>query len=221
MKKFFLCLLILCFFGGFVFFTGWTQLKLPKGNTNYGFVVSKLGGIHKNPVQKGKVTFSKAFLIPSNATIIPFSNEPYFMEKTVSGSLPSADYYAKNSVYDFSYSMTFQMEIHVNPEDVLALLEDNLISDQESLDKYIDTLAQSVCQDAAAVYLKNSKDNSDFIPESFGIVELFKACKFYEKYPYISVDALSLKSSKLPDYKLYENAKLHITSVNDDEGDSE
>lgn len=212
MKKFFLCLLILCFFGGFIFFTGWTQLKLPKGTTNYGFVVSKLGGIHKNPVQKGKVTFNKAFLIPSNATLLNFSNEPYFMEKTISGSLLSADYYSKNSVYDFSYNFTFEMELHVNPEDVLILLEENLIHNQEDLNKYMNTIGQSICQDAAAIYLQNSRNNIDFIPEEFGIIELFKACKFNEKYPYISIDALSLKSSQIPDYKLYENIRLHLIS---------
>lgn len=208
MKKNFLCLVILVLFGGFVFFTGWTQIKLKKGN--YGIVVTKLGGINSTPVKKGGVTFHKGFLIPSNARIIEFSNEPFFCEKTIKGELPSAEAYSGNSLYDFSYSFTFQMELHADPEMVVELMKKNKITDQESLTKYLDVTAQEICQNSAAFFLKESKNNRDFMAENYGIVEIFKGTGLYEKFPEISIDALALKESKFPDYELYEKSRNMI-----------
>lgn len=207
MKKFFLCLLILALFGAFVFYVGWTQIKLKP--QTFGIVVSKLNGISDDIAMNGKVSFHKEFLLPTNAVLVPFSTEPFFLENTVEGALPSSDFYSNGSV-NFDYKFVFQMEIHVNPEDVLALMKKNLVSDQDSLNKYIQSSAQSIAQDSAALYLKKASENPGFIPESIGIVELYKACRFYEKYPDISIDSLTLKNSRLPDYQLYKLSKSKI-----------
>jgi len=218
MKKFLACLIILALFGGFVFFTGWTQIKIKKDS--FGIVVSKLHGIDENPVQKGKFTFHKDFLLPSNAQLISFYNKPFFTESSLSGALPSADYYEGNSLYDFSYSFTFAIEAHTEPEDVVSLLKKNLIQDQESLEKYLETSIQAMVQDACAYYLSKASENYAFIPETVTIIELYKNCRFYEKFPEIQIDTFALKSSKLPDYELYRLIRTKTFSNNIQENSS-
>jgi len=205
MKKFFVCLFILALFGGFVFFTGWTQIKIKPGNM--GVVVSKLHGIDRNVVRKGQFTFHKDLLLPSNAKIIQFQDKPFFTEKTVNGSLPSADIYSGNSIYNFDYSFTFEMEAHVEPEDIINLMDKKLISDQESFEKYMETSLQAVAQETASYYLSRASEDTFFIPESLTIVDLYKKCRFYEKFPDFQIDVLALKTSKIPDYELYRNIR--------------
>lgn len=205
MKKFFVCLFIIAIFGSFVFTIGWTQIKI-KPDT-FGIVISKLHGIDSEIAQKGKFTFHKDFLLPSNARLIQFKNKPFFTEKTVSGSLPSADFYAGNSLYDFSYSFTFEIEAHVEPEDIRNLMIKNLISDQESFDKYMEINLQAVAQETAAYYLSRASEDPLFMPESITIVDIYKKCRFNEKYPDFQIDVIALKNSKIPDYELYRNIR--------------
>ncbi|MCQ2584653.1 MAG: hypothetical protein MJ185_03595 [Treponema sp.] len=205
MKKFFVCLFIIAIFGCFVFIIGWTQIKV-KPDT-FGIVVSKLHGIDSEIAQNGKFTFHKDFLLPSNAKLIQFKKKPFFIEKTVSGSLPSAEIYAGKSLYDFSYGFTFDIEAHVEPEDVRNLMIKNLISDQENLEKYMETNLQAVAQETAAYYLSRASEEPLFMPESVTIVDIYKKCRFYEKYPDFQIDVIALKDSKIPDYELYRNIR--------------
>ena len=205
MKKFFVCLFIIAIFGSFVFIIGWTQIKI-KPDT-FGIVISKLHGIDSEIAQKGKFTFHKDFLLPSNARLIQFKNKPFFTEKTVSGSLPSSDIYAGNSLYDFSYSFTFEIEAHAEPEDIRNLMIKNLISDQESFDKYMEINLQAVAQETAAYYLSRASEDPLFMPESITIVDIYKKCRFNEKYPDFQIDVIALKNSKIPDYELYRNVR--------------
>ena len=205
MKKFFVCLFIIAIFGSFVFTIGWTQIKIKPDTL--GIVISKLHGIDSEIAQKGKFTFHKEFLLPSNARLIQFKNKPFFTEKTVSGSLPSADIYVGNSLYDFSYSFTFEIEAHVEPEDIRNLMIKNLISDQESFDKYMEINLQAVAQETAAYYLSRASEDPLFLPESITIVDIYKKCRFNEKYPDFQIDVIALKNSKIPDYELYRNIR--------------
>ncbi|MCQ2573304.1 MAG: hypothetical protein MJ182_05365 [Treponema sp.] len=205
MKKFLGCLIILALFGGFVFFKGWTQIKIP--SDSIGIVVSKLHGIDENYVEKGKFTFHKDFLIPGNAQIITFKNCSFSSEKHINGSLPSGDFYKGSSLYTFDYAFDFQLEAHVTPENILNLMKDNTISDSESLENYVDSVFQAVTQQCAGYYLNCASISSEFIPETITIVDLYKGCRFDQKYPDINLDIIALKSSKIPDYELYRMAK--------------
>lgn len=205
MKKFLACLLIIAVFGGFLFFTGWTQRKISSDEV--GIVVSKIHGIDPEIVQKGKFTFHKAFWIPGNAEIKKFKLQPCFSESTVSGSLPSADFYKGDSIYSFDYSFSFSTEIHVNPEDVFNLYSKNKITGSDDLEKYLQLVSREICQCTASFYLTELSRNPGFIPESMTIIDLYKACKFNEKFPDVEIDALALKTSKIPDYTLYNLAR--------------
>lgn len=202
MKKFFACVFIMILFGLFCFFTGWTQIKVPSDTT--GIVISKLKGVDDNVVQRGKYTFHKAFLLPSNARLLKFKINPYNSETTIKGILPSGDILKGSTSYDFSYSFTISTEIHMEPETLLELVKDNTVTDQASLENYMKVLSESIAQETAGFYLKNLEDNAAFIPETVSIVDLYKKCRFNEKYPDIQIDAIALKESRIPDYELYK-----------------
>lgn len=202
MKKFFACVFIMILFGLFCFFTGWTQIKVPSDST--GIVVSRLKGIDENVVQKGKFTFHKDFLLPSNATLLKFRNTPYNKDTTITGTLPSGDIIKGSTSYDFSYSFTISTEIHIDPENLLFLVKDNTIQDQTSYENYLRVVSEAIAQETAGYYLKNLETDAAFIPETVSIIDLYKKCRFNEKYPEIQIDAIALKESKIPDYELYK-----------------
>ena len=99
MKKkitsFLVCLLILIAFGGFVFFIGWTQFKIEPSNV--GILVSKTSGINNKPVYPGTFSWHWEFLIPTNAQLKMFTQEPYIISKNVKGTLPNGEIYQQKS----------------------------------------------------------------------------------------------------------------------------
>ena len=78
-----ICFLIFVIFCGVVFFTGWTQIKVKPDTI--GIVQSKTGGINQKPVIPGQFSWHKEFLIPTNAEINKFKNQPFNTTKTISG----------------------------------------------------------------------------------------------------------------------------------------
>jgi hypothetical protein len=75
------CLLILIAFGGFVFFIGWTQFKIEPNNV--GILISKTSGINNKPIYPGTFSWHWEFLIPTNAQLKMFTQEPYIISKEV------------------------------------------------------------------------------------------------------------------------------------------
>lgn len=210
MKKFFACFLILAIFGSVLFFIGWTQIRVQPNTV--GVVVSKLSGVNKTPVRNGEFRYNPEFLLPTNAELKIFSLSPYTATKTVSGELPSSDFYSANSTYQFKYNFTFSYESHVTAENVISLLEKNVISSSDDLQNYQERISDAVIQDAVSYYLKRASENPDFILESVTIVDLFKACNFPDKYPDIEIDVIALTSSVIPDYELYHYIRKNMLS---------
>ena len=213
MKKFFLCVLILLGFFGFLFFTCWTQIKVKP--QSFGVVVSKLSGINETPVTNGKFSFNREFLLPTNAELKIFTLKPVVSSKHIEGELPSADFYSNNGLYDFHYSFDFSFEAHVEPENVISLMKESKISNNEELQEYINRTGDSIVQDVAAYFLKACSEQEEFIPESLGIVDLYKACSLYENYPWLQIDVLALKASKIPDYRLYKAIRNRVLNGTD------
>ena len=87
MKKFLLALFILAVFSGFVFYIGWTEIKVNPDEI--GVVISKTGGLDPEPVINGEFSWHWEFLLPTNAKIKTFSLKPLNVTKSVSGELIS------------------------------------------------------------------------------------------------------------------------------------
>ena len=184
--KNFICFLILVIFAGFVFFVGWTQIKVKPGDI--GIVQSKTGGISYKPVIPGQFSWHKEFLLPTNAQINKFEYKPYNGTKTVTASRAQGN--------DFSF--TFQLSLSYVPELIIDLLNDSKISNQEDFEKYLDATAAYLAQRAADFYISRYTQDNTFSPESVTISELTSAIAFYREYPDFDINVLALTDYKLP-----------------------
>lgn len=177
--KNFICFLILLVFGGFVFFLGWTQIKVKPGSI--GIVQSKTGGVSKNLVIPGKFSWHKEFLIPTNAQIQKFEYKPYNGSKTISGKRYTGD-----------YTFTFQISLSYEAELIADLLNDNKISNQDDFESYLDGVASYLAQRAADYILIKFNQDPYFSPQSLTISELVSALAFYKEYPDFDINVLAI-----------------------------
>lgn len=177
--KNFICFLIILIFGAFVFFVGWTQIKVKPGSI--GIVQSKTGGVSKNLVIPGKFSWHKEFLIPTNAQIQKFEYKPYNGSKTITGKRYTGD-----------YTFTFQISLSYEAELIADLLNDNKISNQDDFESYLDGVASYLAQRAADYILIKFNQDPFFSPQSLTISELVSALAFYKEYPDFDINVLAI-----------------------------
>lgn len=147
--------IILLAAAGFAFYTGWTQFKIPEGCS--AILVSKTGGVNEKVMPYGDFSWHWEFLLPTNASLKVFRNEPYSARKAVKGSLPSAGIYSKvlKDGSDFSYSFTVSCSLRV-PEDCLVnLVKDAGIKSDDELSDYLSKSASVLIQAASDSLVKN------------------------------------------------------------------
>ena len=177
--KNFICFLIILIFGAFVFFVGWTQIKVKPGSI--GIVQSKTNGINPKLIIPGKFSWHKEFLIPSNAQIQKFEYKPYNGTKTITGKRYSGD-----------YSFTFQISLSYEPELIADLLNDNKISNQDDFESYLDGVAAYLAQRAADYLLTKFNQEPYFSPQSVTISDLVSGLAFYKEYPDFDINVLAI-----------------------------
>lgn len=212
MKKFLASVFILLVFGGVVFYIGWTQFKVKADYI--GVVISKTNGIDKIPVENGKFSWHKEFLLPTNATIKLFSIKPVNVNKTVSGELPSGSVYSAifNSNDNFSYSFDFSISVTLAPEKIPELLQDNKISNDEDLQQYLEKACDTIAQLSADYILKKVSENPMFRSESIRRDDILRSIQIYKEFPEIDITAFAISNTKLPDYVLYKKIQEQFLS---------
>lgn len=212
MRKFLISLFIVVLFSGFVFYLGWTQIKVAPDEV--GVVISKTGGIDEELVLPGVLTWKKEFLLPTNAELKTFKIKPLNQVKEVSGELPSASYYSSalgnNDI--FSYNFKYSISITVSPESLVELLKLNKITCSEDLCEYLSGAADTIAQIATDYILKKAQENPDFRVESLRRDDLFRGLQIYKEFPEIEISVLSVTSSKIPDFRLYKKLQNKILS---------
>lgn len=208
-----ICYLILLIFVGYVFFTGWTQLKVKPEYC--GIVQSKISGIKDKPVVAGTFSWHWDFLIPGNAKINIFTIKPFNYEKSISGTISSGDAFSSSDLlgYKFNYTLT----LSYTPEAIISLLKKNYISNQEDLENYMSNAADYLCQSATNYYLKRVQTDPNFKPENIKRDDIIKIVNSYSEFPDIDVVLISLVDYKLPNYPLYnklltENYYLSVST---------
>lgn len=211
MKKFFASFVILALFSFFIFWLGWAQIKVPP--KSYALVVSKTHGVSDRIVKNGEFSWFWQFLLPTNASLVPFSIEPYFSTtKTFSSKLPSADFYkgSADSVPTFAYNFNFSISLTVTPEDFLELYKANKVTDQESLTKFFDSAADYITQLAGNYFVKKHEDNPSFHPENVRREDLIRSIQSYKEYPELEIITISLTSYEMPDITLYNQIRNYF-----------
>ena len=174
-----ICFLIVLIFAAFLFFVGWTQIKVKPGNI--GIVQSKTSGISSKIIIPGKFSWHKEFLIPSNAQIEKFEYKPYNGTKTITGKRASTD-----------FSFTFQISLSYEPELIADLLKDNKISNQQEFESYLEGVAAYLAQRAADYLIVKFNQTPYYSPQSVTISELVSAIAFYKDYPDFDINVLAL-----------------------------
>lgn len=200
--KNFICFIIILLFAGFVFFTGWTQIKVKP--SNIGVVQSKISGISDDLVIPGNFSWHKEFLIPTNAVLNQFEYKPFNTEKTISGKRTS--YNNPDSLENvLDYSFTYKISLSYTPEVILDLLKENTISNQGDFETYLEGVCAYLSQRATDYYLIKYRDDYLFNPESVKFEELLNAISFYKEYPQFDINFFAISDYKLPYYSVYDS----------------
>ena len=206
-RIFFVCFIILVLFSGALFFIGWTQFRV-KADTA-GVLVSKTGGVNENVIEGGEFSWHWEFLLPTNAQLRLFSTKPVLVEKRISGELPSGSVYAglyKNSP-DFSYNFDFLISAAVSKDSLPSLVKDGSLTDQDSLEKYINYAADDFIRSAVQKLISLPGQSSVFLPETIDYDSLFKDIAVSSKYPGIEIRSVSVRNVRIPDCELYQKAR--------------
>ena len=210
MKKrtsFFLCLVILLAFGGYVFWTGWTQFKVESGNV--GIVVSKTSGVNPNPVTHDKFSWAWEFLLPTNARVINFTPKTLNFQKNASGLLPSGKEYSRvfNGEADFSYSFDFSIDAKISLEQISGLLKAGEIQSQDDLNALLERRAEDFASVAAQKILAAavSENGADFESAQSVAQDAAKEFSAAQKGG-VEIQSVTLKKFLVPDFALYKKA---------------
>lgn len=210
MKKFFISLFILALFSGFVFYLGWSQIKV---NTDeIGVVISKTNGIDENVIQPGKFLWHWQFLLPTNAELRKFKIKPVNVTKKIKGELPSGNLYTSifNSKDNFEYEFDFSISLTVAPEAIIDLLKNNKVTDQDDFGEYLSRAADTIAQLSADFLIKKAMENSGFRVESVRRDDIMRAIQIYREFPEVELSSLSVLSSKIPDFSLYKQLQNQV-----------
>jgi len=204
MKKFYISLFIVAVFSALVFFIGWTQFKVKPGQV--GIVISKTDGVDEKPVINGQYSWYWQFLLPTNAQLKCFELKPFNCEKTVNGSLPSGQTYTSmfSGADSFAYSFTYSISLNLSPENVISLYKENKILNQDDLEKYLSSAADTLAQLASSYYLQRLQANPSLVLESVRREDILRNVKFYEDCPELDLLNFALKASQVPDFNLYK-----------------
>jgi hypothetical protein len=210
MKKSNICLLIILIFSGFVFWKGWTSLRVKP--EKFGIVISKTNGINEKPVVNGEFAWNWQFLLPTNAELKLFSIEPVSVTQTITGNLPSGELYTKylDSSYRFDYRFTIDVSLTLSPEAVIELIKLNQITNEEDLKTYLTNAGKTVAQFTADYYLKKMQENPNFRPESVKREDILRSIQVYKDFPLVEVFMLSVTEAVVPDYEMYNKLKSHF-----------
>lgn len=212
---------ILLIFSGFIFYVGWTQIKIKPNSC--GIVQSKIKGTSEELVIPGNYSWHWDFLIPTNAKLITFEMIPFNTNKSISGNFQSYDVNGTYCDY-LNYYFNYSISISYTPEALLNLYKENFISNNEDLNAYLSNAADYMAQMASNYYLKRSSEDSSFNPQAVKRDELMAAISSYRDFPYLDIVIFSLTDFKLPNYNLYNkqkyqldfNAKNESTTINSD-----
>lgn len=214
MKKstsFLFCLIIILCFAAFVFYTGWTQFKVPAGSV--GILVSKTSGVKEMPASNERFSWDWEWLLPTNAELKIFSQKAVNFEKSVAGVLPSGREYAAvfGDGLDFSYRFNFAVSVVPSEGDILRLVKEKKLSGEADLEKYFEDAAETAARQAVTDIIERILD-SDESASIRGIVDGSRALAVTRDGGSSdggNTDAsfsLSLKDYSLPDISLYRQA---------------
>lgn len=207
LKKLLICFFILVIFGAAIFFIGWSQLRIKPDCI--GVLKSKTGGVLSEAIYPGKFSWRWEFLLPTNAKLTSFELKSYEINKSVQGKLPSGEVYAEilKTNVDFSYNFDFDFSVSVQADKITKLFSELVISDQQSLEKYIEKQCDTAAKLLASEIIKKLEANPLYNPDILTYEDLKTFIDFDKKFQNIQFNEIILKNCKYPDFALYNSAR--------------
>ncbi len=214
MKKFIAILVVLMIAAGAAFFFGWVQFRVPAGS--YGVYVTKTRGWNPEVLVPGRFAWTWEALIPSNLRLFLFSIDPKTEKVDLEGVLPSGEVYSGFAVGkpDFSYNLSYSITASVRPEALPSLSENRKIETQEALDAWLDAAIRRAGESLRGVVLARASEPewiSGLISGDRKLAEDL-ADRAAEAVPELEVREVSVRSVKVPDLDLYQDARAKYRS---------
>lgn len=208
-KKFFSTLLFLLIVAGCIFFIGWIQFLIKPGTC--GIMTSKTGGLYPKPLNYGEFLWRWERLLPTNVSITLYPLQSHEYDKQISGSLPSADVYARQvePKPDFSYSFDFHINLSVEAGQIYDLIKAKKIENtNESLDAYLDRCADLAAQTVGEWFISEKTARNLITPVVLAESQVSEAIqKVSREFTGISLASVEIKKARVPDIEVYESAK--------------
>ena len=208
MKKFFITLIILLILGGAVFLLGWAQLKVPPGS--YGVINSKTHGVDPLPVRSGEFRWVWYKLIPTNVNIAVFRLDLEKFPVNFSSSLPSGDIYSAFAGLgaDFSWEIKAVMSFSIDPDSLIKTVSKHNITDQESLDAYLQGIAQNIEVSILSTLTSGETDAIRLEKILSGSPDAEMEREIAGRFPEIRDFSFIIQSARFPDFILYRQVRL-------------
>lgn len=197
-----LSFLIIILFAGFVFYTGWIQIRIPEGS--YALIYTKTGGYDSALIAPGQFVWRWENLFPSNMTIHFLELNTQKEDYTLLSSLPSGRLYGEYIKHPeaFEYSIDLEYRFTLKETAFSHLIES-------------DVFAADSLESAYSEYKSASNTLIDRFLKELGSVESLQI-KTIEKDLIMllsdsnsdfSVSDLRIKSYSYPDTELYEKTR--------------
>jgi hypothetical protein len=208
MKKIIAVLIVFIIAGGAVFFRGWTQAAIPHGS--YAVLRSKTHGVYAKAIESGRFTWLWYRLIPANTEITVFNVKNQTVQIEAEGDLPQSDVYASfvGVNASFAWQVSGTASFSIDPESLPLLTEQFGISDQNALDAHNAELCSLALQfiDQRLSYYCGQRDAIEQINSDGGYRKLDDDIR--AAFPHITNLSCALNVKKLPDFEMYESAKV-------------
>jgi len=209
MRKFFITLLFLVILGGVGFFFGWVQLTVPTGS--YGIIQSKTHGTDPKPVQSGEFRWIWYKLIPTNVQISVFQLKPQKFSIDFNSSLPSGENYASFAglgAAEFEWNLNGAISFNFDPAMLANIVSEKKATDQETLDAYLEEVAQNIKAIILRV-LSSAETDAERIEKLLsGSPDADMEKEIKAKFPEIRDFSFIINNAKYPDFVLYRQTRL-------------
>lgn len=208
MKKFFISLIIITLFAGFIFFVGWVQFAVPIGE--YGVMVSKTGGVNSQTIIPGSFRWQWESIFPTNVKLYTFTLKPQSYTKTLTGNLPSAEVYTQMTAGrpDFSYSIFVSLSLSLQPQALPQLVKNQNVTDQAGLTEYISLQAEQVAMQAVQLLLSSTMQNPfDTVLLSVDSQKLLTMLQDQSRFSQLHIEDVQVTINKIPDMVVYNLSK--------------
>ena len=213
MKKILISLLLLVILGGAVFFFGWVSFRLD--SEEYGVAFTKSDGWIAEPVEPGSFTWMWQALVPTNLTLHAFPLTPKELEINESGTLPSAELYARyvEGEPEFTYDLELTVRYRIMPAELASALAEERTTPEgmESYTQSLESSLRSAAKGAAVTALEGLGRD----PEVGALLTVTQSVRdnLRSQLSELEILEVSVASAEIPDLFVYNTARENYRAI--------